>query len=158
MIGASHPGRLMAARATLAVVLAAHGAAHFVAVARLVRSISLDLRVELFGGLVVTSSPAAALVVALALATAGTGFVAAAGMLVGREPKLGPLLVAVLSLLTTVLGLWGTVGGVLVNLGLLAVAPAIPTLVAPSGYPPPGDRRPAVEEGPPALAGLRATS
>ena len=137
MIGASHPGRLLAARAAIAVLLAAHGAAHFLALARLVRSISLDLPVELFGGLVVTSSPAVGMVVALALAAAGTGFVAAGFMLGGREPRVGPLLVAVaaLSLTMTVVGLWGMVGGVLVNLVVLALAPDVPRLVHPERVP-----------------------
>ncbi len=137
MKGASQSGRTRAARLALAALLAAHGAAHFVAIAGLVRSISADRPAELFGGLVVTESAGVTLLVALALAAAGTGFVAAAGMLVGREPKVGPLLVAVavLSLATTVLGMWGTAAGVLVNLAVLAVAPEIPRLVLPERSP-----------------------
>lgn len=137
MKGALQSGRTQAARLSLAALLAAHGAAHFFAVVGLVRSISADRPAELFGGLVVTRSSGATLVVVLALAAAGTGFIAAAGMVVGREPKVGPLLVAVavLSLATTVLGLWGTAAGVLVNLAVLAVAPEVPRLVLPERSP-----------------------
>ncbi|HEY6745807.1 MAG TPA: hypothetical protein VI357_08810 [Mycobacteriales bacterium] len=57
------------------------------------------------------------MLLAIALTASGTGFLAAAGMLVGREPAVGPLLMVVagLSLVLTVVGLWGTTGGALVN-------------------------------------------
>ncbi len=115
----------------LAFLLAAHSAAHFVAVARIVRSIGLDLPLELFGGLVVTSSWAVAMLLAIALAAAGTGFLIAARLLVGWEPAVGPLLMvfACLSLVLTVVGVWATVGGVLVNLAVLTVAPGMSRLV-----------------------------
>lgn len=121
----SQPGRLLVTRWLLALLLVAHGAAHFLAVARIVRSIGLDLPLELFGGAVVTSSWAVAMLLILALAAAGGGFFIGARMLVGREPAVGPLLMAVacLSLLLTVVGLWSTVGGVLVNLAVLTAVP-----------------------------------
>lgn len=126
---ATHPGRLT--QPALALLLAAHSAAHFVAVARIVRSIGLDLPFELFGGLVITSSSAVAMLLAIALAAAGTGFLAAAGMLFGREPAVGPLLMVVagLSLTLTVAGLWGTVGGALVNLAVMTVVPGTARLL-----------------------------
>ena len=126
-----HSHRLAAARWILALLLGAHGAAHFLAVARTVRSIGLDQPLELFGGLVVTSSGAVGTLLAIVLAAAGTGFLAGARMLGGQEPLAGPLLAAVagLSLVMTVVGLWGTVGGVLVNLAVLAVVPDLPRLV-----------------------------
>ncbi len=125
---APHPGR--AALLVLALLLAAHGAAHFVAVARVVRSIGLGRPLDLFGGLVVTSNWAVAVLLAIALTVAGTGFLIAARLLVGWEPTVGPLLmvVAALSLVMTVVGLWATVGGVLVNLAVLTVVPAMSPL------------------------------
>ena len=112
-------------------LLAAHSAAHFVAVARIVRSMGLERPLELFGGLVVTSSWAVAMLTAVALAAAGTGFLIAARLLVGREPTVGPLIMvfAGLSLMLTVVGLWATVGGMLVNLAVLIVAPGMSRLV-----------------------------
>jgi hypothetical protein len=119
-------------RLTLALLLAAHGVAHFVAVARIVRSIGLDLPLSLFGGLVVTPSWTVAMLLALALAAAGTGFLAASRLLFGREPAVGPLLMmsAGLSLVLTVVGLWATVGGLLVNLAVLMVVPGTARLVS----------------------------
>ena len=95
------------------------------------RSVGLDLPLELFGGSLVTSSRAVPMLVALALGAAGTGFLAAAFMVVGWEPKVGPLLMAVatLSLVTTVVGLWGTAGGALVNLAVPAAVSGAPRLV-----------------------------
>ena len=124
-----HPHRL--ALLVLALLLAAHSAAHFVAVARIVRSMGLDVPIELFGGLVVTSSWAVAMLLALALAAAGTGFLVAARLLVGWEPAVGPQLAAFagLSLALTVVGLWATIAGVLVNLTVLAVLPGMSRLV-----------------------------
>lgn len=124
-----HPGRLT--RLVLALLLAAHGVAHFLAVARIVRSIGLDRPLALFGGLVLTRSWAVAVLLALALAAAGTGFLAASRLLVGREPAVGPLLMVVagLSLVLTAVGLWATVGGVLVNLAVLTVVPGTSRLV-----------------------------
>jgi len=135
MYRASHPGRRT--RLVLALLLAAHSAAHFVAVARIVRSIGLDLPLALFGGLIVTRSWAVAMLVVIAFTAAGTGFLAAAGLLVGREPSVGTLLMVVagLSLVLTVVGLWATVGGVLINLAVLAVVPGTARLV--------NDQRPA---------------
>ena len=129
MNGAPHPRRLTLL--VLALPLAAHSAAHFVAVARIVRSMGLERPLELFGGLVVTSSWAVAMLTAVALAAAGTGFLIAARLLVGREPTVGPLLMvsAGLSLILTVVGLWATVGGVLVNLAVLTVVPGMSRLV-----------------------------
>lgn len=126
---ASHASRLT--QLALALLLAAHSAAHFVAVARIVRSIGLDLPIELVGGLVVTSSSAVAMLLAIALTAAGTGFLAAAGMLFGREPAVGPLLMVVAgtSLVLTVVGLWGTAGGALVNLAVLTVVPGMTRLL-----------------------------
>jgi hypothetical protein len=126
---AAHPRRLTLL--VFALLLAAHSAAHFVAVARIVRSMGRDLPIELFGGLVVTSNWAVAMVLALALATAGTGFLIAARLLVGWEPAVGPMLAvfAGLSLVLTVVGLWATVGGVLVNLTVLAVVPGMSRLM-----------------------------
>ena len=126
---APHPRRLTLM--VLALLLAAHSAAHFVAVARIVRSMGLERPLELFGGLVVTSSWAVAMLIAVALAAAGTGFLIAARLLVGREPTVGPLLMvsAGLSLMLTVVGLWATVGGMLVNLAVLTVAPGMSRLV-----------------------------
>ena len=124
-----HPHRL--ALLVLALLLAAHSAAHFVAVARIVRSMGLDVPIELFGGLVVTSSWAVAMLLALALAAAGTGFLVAARLLVSWEPAVGPQLAvfAGLSLALTVVGLWATIAGVLVNLTVLAVLPGMSRLV-----------------------------
>ena len=65
---AQHPRRLTLL--VLALLLAAHSAAHFVAVASIVRSIGLDLPFELFGGLVVTSSWTVGMLLAVALAAA----------------------------------------------------------------------------------------
>ena len=129
MNGAPHPHRLTLLALTL--LLAAHSAAHFVAVARIVRSMGLERPLELFGGLVVTSSWAVAMLIAVTLAAAGTGFLIAARLLVGRQPTVGPLLMvsAGLSLMLTVVGLWATVGGVLVNLAVLTVAPGMSRLV-----------------------------
>jgi hypothetical protein len=129
MNGAPHPHRLTLLAVTL--LLAAHSAAHFVAVARIVRSMGLERPLELFGGLVVTSSWAVAMLIAVTLAAAGTGFLIAARLLVGRQPTVGPLLMvsAGLSLMLTVVGLWATVGGVLVNLAVLTVAPGMSRLV-----------------------------
>jgi hypothetical protein len=126
---AQHPRRLTLL--VLALLLAAHSAAHFVAVASIVRSIGLDLPFELFGGLVVTSSWTVGMLLAVALAAAGTGFLIAARLLVSWEPAVGPLLMvsAGLSLTLTVVGLWATVGGVLVNLAVLTVAPGTSRLV-----------------------------
>lgn len=131
MYAGLHPGRLLAARWAFGTLLAAHGAAHFLAVARTVRSIGLGRPIELLGGLVVTSNSAVTMLLAVALAAAGTGFVAAAGMVVGRELTVGPLLVtvAVLSLAVTVVGAWGTTGGVLVNLAVLAMVSGVPDLI-----------------------------
>jgi hypothetical protein len=130
MIRASHPRSLTIL--LLALLLAAHSAAHFVAVARIVRSMGRDVPIELFGGLVVTSSWAVAMLVVLALAAAGGGFLIAARLLVGGEPTVGPLLAvcAGLSLVLTVVGLWATVGGLLVNLTVLAVVPGMSRLNA----------------------------
>jgi len=132
MTAAMHPGRLVAARLALAALLAAHSGAHFVAVAAVVRSLVLDRPIDLLGGLVVSSSWVAAMVLAVALASAGTGFAAAACMVALREPTVRPFLlaVAVLSLTTTVVGSWGTLGGVLINLAVLAVSPAASELVS----------------------------
>jgi hypothetical protein len=125
MNGAPHPHRLTLL--ILALLLVAHSAAHFVAVARIVRSMGLDVPLNLFGGLVVTSSWTVAMLLAVALATAGTGFLIAARLLVGWESTFGPLLMvsAGLSLTLTVVGLWATVGGVLVNLAVLTIAPGM---------------------------------
>jgi hypothetical protein len=126
---APHPRRLTLL--VLASLLAAHGAAHFVAVARIVRSMGLDAPIELFGGLVVTSSWTVAVLLALALAAAGTGFLIAARLLLGWEPAVGPQLAvfAGLSLALTVVGLWATIAGVLVKLTVLALVPAMSRLV-----------------------------
>jgi hypothetical protein len=115
------------ARWVLALLLAAHGVAHFVAVARIVRSIGLELPLALFGGLVVTRNWAIAVLLALTFAAAGTGFLAASRLLVGREQSAGPLLMAVasLSLLLTAVGLWATLGGIVLNLAVLTVVPGI---------------------------------
>ena len=71
------------------------------------------------------------MLLAIALAAAGTGFLIAARLLVGWEPAVGPLLMvfASLSLVLTVVGVWTTVGGVLVNLAVLTVAPGMSRLV-----------------------------
>jgi hypothetical protein len=132
MTAAVHPRRLLAVRLAFAALLSAHSAAHFVAVVATVRSLVLDLPLDLLGGLVVTSSWAVAMLLGVALAAAGTGFAAAACMVVGREPTVGPFLaaVAVLSLTTTVVASWATVGGVLVNVAVLAASPAASELVA----------------------------
>jgi hypothetical protein len=126
---AAHPRRLTLL--VLALLLAAHSAAHFVAVARIVRSMGRHVPIELFGGLVVTSSWTVAIVLVIALAAAGTGFLVAARLLVGWEPAVGPQLAvfAGLSLVLAVVGLWATVGGVLVNLTVLAVLPGMSRLV-----------------------------
>lgn len=126
---APHPHRL--ALVVLALLLAGHSAAHFVAVARVVRSISPGLPLELFGGLVVTSNWAIEMLLATALAAVGTGFLISARLLVGWEATAGPLLIAcaVVSLLLTVVGLWPTVGGLLVNIAVLTVAPGVSRLV-----------------------------
>jgi ABC-type antimicrobial peptide transport system permease subunit len=80
---------------------------------------------------VVTSSWTVAMLLALALAAAGTGFLIAARLLVGREPTVGPQLAvfASLSLVLTVVGLWATTAGVLVNLTVLTVVPGMSRLV-----------------------------
>jgi hypothetical protein len=126
MIATPYPRRLTVARWLFALVLGMHGAAHFLAVAGTVRSLGDRVPVELLGGMVVTSNAAVQMLLALATAAAGTGFVAAAFMVVGREPKAGPALlaVAVMSLATTVVGLWGTMVGVLIDLAVLAVVAA----------------------------------
>jgi hypothetical protein len=126
---AARPHRLILL--VLALLLAAHGAAHFVAVARMIRSMSLNVPIELFGGVVVTSSWTVAMLLALALAAAGTGFLIGARLLVGREPTVGPQLAvfASLSLVLTVVGLWATTAGVLVNLTVLTVVPGMSRLV-----------------------------
>lgn len=126
----AHRGRLTLL--VLALLLAAHSAAHFVAVARVVRSIGLGQPVELFGGLVATSNWAAEMLLAAALTAAGTGFLIAARLLVGWEPAVGPMLMVVagLSLVLTVVGAWATTGGVLVNLAVLTVAPGVSRLVS----------------------------
>ena len=126
---APHRGRLTLS--VLALLLAAHGAAHFVAMARIVQSIGLGRPLELFGGLVVTSSWVVAMLLAIALTVAGAGFLIAARLLVGRESAVGPILMVVagLSLVLTVVGMWATVGGVLVNLAVLTVVPGMSRLV-----------------------------
>jgi hypothetical protein len=115
----------------VALLLAAHSAAHFLAAARIVRSMGLGPPVELFGGLVATSNWAVEMVLAILLAAAGTGFLIAARLLVGREPAVGPLLMVVagLSLVLTVVGLWATIGGVLVNVAVLTVLPGTARLM-----------------------------
>ena len=111
----------------LALPLAAHSAAHFVAVVRVVGSIGGGRPIRLFGGLVVTSSWAVGMLLALVLMVAGTGFLIASRLLAGGEAAVGPLLVlfACLSLMPTVAGLWATTGGVLVNLTVLTVVPGM---------------------------------
>lgn len=127
---APHPRRL--ALLVLALLLAAHSAAHLVAVAHIVGSIGLGRPLELFGGLVATSNWAIAMLLAATLTAAGTGFLIAARLLVGWEPAAGPLVMvfAGMSLVLTVVGLWATVGGLLVNLVVLAVAPGMIRLVS----------------------------
>ena len=129
MNGIPHRGRLPLV--VVALLLAAHSAAHFVAAARIVPSIGLDRPVELFGGLVTTSNWAVEMLLVTALTAAGTGFLIAARLLVGWEPAAGPILmlVAGLSLVLTVVGAWATIGGVLVNLAVLTVAPGLSRLV-----------------------------
>lgn len=126
---AEHPGRLTLL--VLALLLAAHSAAHLVAAAHVVGTMGSGRGVQLFGGLVTTSNWAFELALATALAVAGTGFLIAARLLAGAEPAVGPVLVVVagLSLVLTVAGTWATVGGVPVNVVVLAFAPGISRLV-----------------------------
>jgi len=126
---AAHSGRLLLL--VLALLLAAHSAAHFLALARIVQSIDFGPPVELFGGLVTTSNWAVEMVLAMALAVAGTGFLVAARLLIGSEPTVGPLLMVVagLSLMLTVVGLWATIGGVLVNVAVLTILPGTSRLI-----------------------------
>lgn len=129
MSGTQHPGRLTLL--VLALLLAAHSAAHLVAAAHVVGSMATGERVQLFGGLVTTSNWAFELALATALAVVGAGFLVAARLLVGREPAVGSVLmvVASVSLMLTVMGTWATTGGALVNVAVLIVAPGISRLL-----------------------------